>query len=473
MLWSISRHRVFGQFARKAQGRIMTRVAIYCRLSLDLTGEQTATARQEAACRSFASAREWTVIGAFEDVDLSAYKRGVHRPAFERLLELAGAGDVDGIVVWKLDRLVRRPSEFERFWAACEQHRVFIASVTEPVDSSTDIGLAIVRVLVTFASLECATNGLRLAARHRERAEQGLPHTSVRAFGHQIGWKEVVPEEADAIRDAAKRILVGESALSVCRDWAARGITTVRGKTWQPNTLIRLLCSPRVVGDRAWRKDQVVATGCFAPILDRTTHLRVRRLAASRAIGQRKHYERSLLSGMLTCGECGATMHSRGGERRYYVCPPAPIGCGRAAIVERFVEPHVVGLFRERLRDRPPQAPTMRRFDKRRYTELVERLERIRHDYYVTSSIDDATFRRYRDELDTELRQIAVRSALPPVEGLPNGFDLRYAELGWPALTQRQRRELLRSEISTISVARAGRTGNRFDPARVEVTWRS
>jgi site-specific DNA recombinase len=451
----------------------MTRVAIYTRLSLDPTGEQTATARQEAACRSLASARGWTVTETSEDVDLSAYKRGVHRPAFERLLELAGAGCLDGVVVWKLDRLVRRPSEFERFWQACEQHRVFIASVTEPVDSSTDIGLAIVRVLVTFASLECATSSVRLAARHRERAEQGLPHTSVRAFGHQVGWMEVVPEEAEAIRDAARRILAGESALSVCRDWAARGITTINGKTWQPNTLMRLLCAPRVVGDRAWRKDQVVASGCFVAILDRTTHLRMRRLAASRALGQRKHHERSLLSGMLTCGECGATMHARGGERRYYVCPPSPMGCGRAAIVERFIEPHVVDLFRARLRSRPSPAPTMRRFDRVRYTELVERLERLRHAHYVTSDIDDATFCRYRDELDAELRQVAVRSALPPVEGLPVGFDLRYVELGWSALTLRQQRTLLRSGISSISVARAHRGGNKFDDRRVAVTWRA
>jgi site-specific DNA recombinase len=451
----------------------VARVALYTRLSLDPTGEQTATARQEAACRSFAAARGWTITEVLEDVDLSAYQRRVVRPGFERLRELAELEHIDGVVVWKLDRLVRRPSDFERFWQACETHKVFVASVTEPVDSSTDIGLAIVRVLVTFASLESATIGLRLAARHRERAEQGKPHTSVRAFGHQIGWTEVVPEEADAIRDAAKRILAGESALSVCRDWAARGITTTRGKTWQPNTLMRLLCSPRVVGDRAWRKDQIVARGCFAPILDRTTHLRMRRLAASRAIGQRKHYERSLLSGMLACGECGATMHARGGRRRYYVCPPAPIGCGRAAIVEHFVEPHVVGLYRARLMDRPPAAPTMRRFDSRRYTELVERLERIRHAYYVTDDIDDATFVRYRDEIDAELRRVAVRSALPAVEGLPPGFDLRYVDLGWPGLTLRQRRELLRSEISRISVARAKRTGNKFDPSRVTIDWKT
>jgi hypothetical protein len=37
----------------------------------------------------------------------------------------------------------------------------------------------------------------------------------------------------------------------------------------------------------------------------------------------------------------------------------------------------------------------------------------------------------------------------------------------------RQRRELLRSEISRISVARAKRTGNKFDPSRVTIDWKT
>jgi site-specific DNA recombinase len=451
----------------------VARVALYTRLSLDPTGEQTATARQETACRSFAAARGWTVAEVLEDVDLSAYRRGVHRPAFEHLQELAVEGAIDGVLVWKLDRLVRRPSEFERFWQACERHQVFVASVTEPVDSSTDIGLAIVRVLVTFASLESATIGLRLAARHRERAREGRPHTTIRAFGHNVGWTEVVPEEAEAIRDAAKRILAGEPTLSVCRDWAARGITTVHGKVWQPNTLMRLLCSPRIAGDRAWRKTEVVARDCFPAILNRTTQLRLRRLTAARAVGRRKHHERGLLSGLLVCAECGGIMHSRGGPRHYYVCPPKPIGCGRAAISNHLIEPHVVELFHARLREHPPPAPTMRRFDSGRYAALVERLERLRRAFYVTGDIDEATFARFRDELDEELGGIAAQSGLPRVEGMPDGFDLRYTELGWPVLTMPQRRALIRNQVFAIEISRARRGGNhKLQAERVSVRWR-
>ena len=50
-------------------------VGIYTRISSDRTGQQTATTRQEEACRAFARLRGWRVEGVYEDVDVSAVLR--------------------------------------------------------------------------------------------------------------------------------------------------------------------------------------------------------------------------------------------------------------------------------------------------------------------------------------------------------------------------------------------------------------
>jgi DNA invertase Pin-like site-specific DNA recombinase len=76
----------------------------------------------------------------------------------------------------------------------------------EPIDTSTDLGLALVRVLVAFASLESATSGVRLRAKFKERAEQGIPHTTAAAYGIRKGWQELEPKQADWIREAARRV---------------------------------------------------------------------------------------------------------------------------------------------------------------------------------------------------------------------------------------------------------------------------
>ena len=69
-------------------------------------------------------------------------------------------------------------------WSVCEQANAILASVTEPIDTSSEVGLALVRILVTFAALESATIGVRMRAKHRQLAEQGQPpSTSVKPFG--------------------------------------------------------------------------------------------------------------------------------------------------------------------------------------------------------------------------------------------------------------------------------------------------
>jgi DNA invertase Pin-like site-specific DNA recombinase len=54
------------------------------------------------------------VTEVVEDVDISAYQTKAKRPAFERLLVSIRNGDVDGVVVWKLDRLSRQQPDLVR-----------------------------------------------------------------------------------------------------------------------------------------------------------------------------------------------------------------------------------------------------------------------------------------------------------------------------------------------------------------------
>jgi DNA invertase Pin-like site-specific DNA recombinase len=165
----------------------MTAVLIYTRLSTEDVHD--ATTRQEVACRSYAQARNWDVAATLSDLDASAYQPRAHRPGFETLITEAAARSADGVLVWKLDRLVRRPKDFERLWEVAERRSVFIALVTEPVDSSSPIGLAMLRILVALAGLESATTGIRVRASKRQAAEEGKP-PPVKAYGLTLPWDE-------------------------------------------------------------------------------------------------------------------------------------------------------------------------------------------------------------------------------------------------------------------------------------------
>src|SRR5438045_2530029 len=126
----------------------MKRFVIYRRISKDLTGEGASPAIQEKECRRFADERGYEITHVYTDRDRSAYKQDVVRPQYEAMLEAMAAGEIDGVLVWKLDRLMRRIIEFSRFWAVAEKHDVALVSKHDPVDTTTPLGLAVVYLLV-------------------------------------------------------------------------------------------------------------------------------------------------------------------------------------------------------------------------------------------------------------------------------------------------------------------------------------
>ncbi len=294
---------------------------MYCRLSKDDSGSQTATMRQEKACRAFADLRGWSVRAVYEDVDLSAYQAHVKRPGYEALLKDLAAGRIDGVLVWKLDRLMRRPAEFERFWTVCEAAGAALASATEPIDTSNELGLALVRILVTFAGLESATMSVRQKAKQKEAADAGKPPGGPAPFGHTARMAAVVEPEAELIREAARRIVAGESLNAVVVDWNARQIRTRLGVPFGAATIREMLRSHRLVGDRML-KGVVVATDCWPPILDRVLAAKARAVLADHSRRAPYPTKRYLLTGFLRCGRCGMRMHGRVRHHRLtYGCP--------------------------------------------------------------------------------------------------------------------------------------------------------
>ena len=88
------------------------RAAVYVRISDDVEGGGLGVARQEADCRSLAASLGWDVTEVYCDNSVSAYS-GKVRPAYQRMLADLEAGHVQALVVFDVDRLTRRPVEFE------------------------------------------------------------------------------------------------------------------------------------------------------------------------------------------------------------------------------------------------------------------------------------------------------------------------------------------------------------------------
>lgn len=323
--------------------------ALYTRISKDPNGESTAPARQEKECKALAKERGFVIADVYSDVDLSAYT-DVIRPQYEAMLEAMAADAYDGVIVWKLDRLVRRAVEFWRFWTIADTHKVALVSKSDQfIDTTSPIGRGVVGLIVSLAEQESYNTGLRLQAKERERAEAGLAkHSGTRAYGTRTiidpesekpilgagSYDEIDEVEAAVIRDAAERFLAGETLSSIVADLNARGITAAQGGRWTKRSLHNLLRQARLFG---WRElhGELIAKGTWPAILDEDTGRKLRKLLPAVAKGTAGPMRRHLLSGLLKCGKCNHNMKasSSGGSATRYACPSKEDGgCGGCTI---------------------------------------------------------------------------------------------------------------------------------------------
>ena len=428
-----------------------TFVAIYTRVSHEDLEVPASTKRQERACRQFAKSKGWLVADVWEDVDVSAYAKGVRHHAFEDLKKVVAAGKVDGVLVWKLDRLVRRVADFERFWARCDQAGVFLASATEPIDSTTELGLAAIRILVTFSSVESTSIGLRIRARMEEKARAGIPLVHGREFGFDEHWAKIVEEEAVLVREAADRFLAGESLDSIVDDWRQRQIRPLRGEEWTWRKLTRILASPRTAGDNTFN-GVVVARGCFPAILDPLVSAQLRSMLAAKSTGSTTR-SYLLSSGLLRCGTCGARMHgttnykSRAGSRR----PVRSYICGR-----RGAQGHAVGINAEvveeiitkltldrierqaRLRHSLWRPTVHRRKLRAAYEAHAGAVRTLTVDYYIRRRVTTDEWEMARYGLDDQLRQAIQAHAPRAAPRTPT--EAKRFRLAWERLDMSHRR---------------------------------
>ncbi|MCC6236083.1 MAG: recombinase family protein [Dehalococcoidia bacterium] len=458
----------------------MPSVGVYLRISRD-PGEQQATARQRADCVALCAARGWDIAGVYEDVDVSAYKRRVVRPQFEAMLEAIRAGEIMGVVGWRLDRIARQHRDLSRLMDALEDAKGFVATVADSIDTRTQGGRLHAEILTSLARTESENISTRVKRAALERARAGKPSGGGRRpFGLNADRTELVPHEAELVREAAQRILDGESLRGVVTDWHRRGIRTVGGTRWASSTLRRLLCSWHIAGQREVEGRTVEAS--WPPIVQIAAVERLRAILQdpsrrNAGVGAPRKY---LLSGLATCGRCGTPLVSKvtAASRARYVCPPG-VGCGGIArqgmALDAFVRDAILAVL---------DGVDVSRFESNQGEdhsgELVQQirddehaLEDLASDYYVRREITRAMFYATRDTLQARIeanRALLARASRSPLAGM---VDVgREVGARWERETVEWRRAVVTTVIDRIAVLPAKSGTATFDPSSVAITWK-
>ena len=462
------------------------RIGLYVRISKDPDGQSNSPARQEQDCRTFADLHGQEVVKTYSDIDISAYT-GADRPGYEELMADLQAGVIDGVLVWRLDRLTRNFDDLQRLWKLINSRGVTLLAVRDSIDTSTASGVLILSNLVAIAEYESASISDRTRSAKAAAARNGQPNPGgMRAFGYTPDKRQLVPDEAAAIKEAAERLLAGESLRSIVNDLNTRGIRTPRGKTWLPGTLAGVLVNPRIAGLRAY-KGSIVADGAWPAIITREQHERLELLRKdpSRRWVPRGRPPQHLLAGLVECARCGEQANRMVNRpengRDYYQCrkPPLGRGCGAGVsgrqldqlVTERVFaaldSPEFTEALKAPRQDEGLAAQLERDEDKLAWlgTEYAE--DRLPEPAFLAAA------RKVEERIKASRARLARQHRNAAVSALPASLEeLRGAWDGW---TLDRRRALIETLIIKVVVRPSelgSRTGRRFDRSRVTITWR-
>ncbi|MGB9456795.1 MAG: recombinase family protein [Bryobacteraceae bacterium] len=378
------------------------RCAIYTRKSTEEGLEQdfnSLDAQREAAEAFIQSQRREGWIALPERYDDGGFTgANMDRPALQRLLAAVEAGELDCVVVYKVDRLSRSLLDFTCILSQFEKHQVSFVAVTQQFNTSTSLGRLTLNILLSFAQFERELIGERTrdkmsAARKKGKWVGGCP---VLGYDVDPGGGRLVVNEAEAERVRAIFGLFEEYG-SVRQTLAEIERQGWRLKSWTRKTgefrsggrftlsaLRRLLTNILYTG--AVRHQGHIYSGEQAAILARDEWERVQSLIPQPVLvrGRLRSQHQALLNGLLHCECCAAPMvysYAAKGDRKYpyYVCRNAQrkgwAVCPSKSLSAQAIEASVLGRIRQAqgVADAAPWEEMDRKQQRERIEAIVER----------------------------------------------------------------------------------------------------
>jgi site-specific DNA recombinase len=211
-----------------------TRCAIYARKSSDEGLEQAFNSldAQREACAAFIQSQKhegWTVLPTLYD-DGGFSGGTLERPALQRLLADIEAGQIDVIVVYKVDRLTRALSDFAKLVEIFERRGVSFVSITQQFNTTTSMGRLTLNVLLSFAQFEREVIGERVRDKIAASKKKGMWMGGMPPLGYDVKDRKLVvnDDEASTVVDIYRRYLALKSVHALKDELAGARIRSKR-----------------------------------------------------------------------------------------------------------------------------------------------------------------------------------------------------------------------------------------------------
>lgn len=387
------------------------KAGIYARKSKE-TEKGESVSNQIKRGKAFCEIRGWD-YEIYKDTDYSG--KNLSRPDFERMYKDIESGKIHTVISYKLDRVSRSVNDFSSLITDLSNRGVDFVSLTENFDTTNPLGRAMMYISSVFAQLERETIAERVKDNMHDLFATGryvggkimlgydLEKTVIE--GKTLTKLVVNKEESEIIRFIFESYLNdGASTITIARELMQRGTKSKNGVNISNTAIARILSSLMyvqadeliydyfsdkylIVGDssrfdgthgcQTYGKSMVTSTtrkkndktewkltaGSHDWIISSSTFIAVQeKLVKQRRLPPRRGTSaNSVLTGLVKCGVCGASMCLRKSTAKdavykYMYCPTKTRysldSCSQGNIGAGELETKVINLILELSQDK-------------------------------------------------------------------------------------------------------------------------
>jgi site-specific DNA recombinase len=216
--------------ANRAQAKF--RCAVYTRKSSEEGLEQDFNSldAQREACEAFIASQKregWSLVGeVYDDGGFSGAT--MERPGFQRLLKGVSAGQIDVVVVYKVDRLTRSLSDFAKIVDVFDRHAGSFVSVTQQFNTTSSMGRLTLNILLSFAQFEREVTGERIRDKIAASKKKGMWMGGLPSLGYDVKDRKLIVNktEAEIVRHIFRRYVELKSVRELKEDLDSAGIVS-------------------------------------------------------------------------------------------------------------------------------------------------------------------------------------------------------------------------------------------------------
>jgi len=217
----------------------------YARVSTDKQADRGVSLEAQAEkIRAMAVVHNANLFDIIVDVGESA--KSLNRPGMARLLALVDAGEVQTVIIAKLDRLTRSVKDLCTLLERFERRSVALISVAESLDTGCAAGRLVLNIMTAVSQWEREAIG--------ERTRDALSHK--RSNGERVGnipfgsrladdgeHLEPDPLEQAALTEIRRLRTEGTAMRTIAANLNQRAYQTRRGTPWSLESVARVLKS--------------------------------------------------------------------------------------------------------------------------------------------------------------------------------------------------------------------------------------